>query len=253
MISRRKTIGTLCDALQAQGDAGERAIQSLLKPSTARRTAPKKAGDSALTLTKLRQTAETMASKTEGITIKPAKDADYRHDRDDAILIESRAEYYDPSGKRVSRKDSYRKLLAFRKALTDRFPGKVSWLRKPYAQGSWGLTKFDTSSWRTVVSILKKPEPSPQAPDLKTFARQTFQKASKVPRSKRFGPNLVFIGDVGKGAPFKEKLKQAYDQDLIDLVKADMPQALPQDKLKESALKGRTVTFHFIRVGKEEI
>lgn len=253
MISRRKTIGTLCDALRTEDKARLKAIRSLLKPSATKQASPAKKVQPAeqtsapLTLETLRKAAEAMAAKTEGITIKPAKDRDYRHDRKDAIVIESRSDYRDPSGKHVDRKNSYHRLVAFRKALAAKFPGKVGWLPKPYEQGYDGLTKFVTTSWRTVVSILKEPEP-PKQNSLKTFARQTVQSASKVSRSKRFGPDLVFISDVGSTPAFKNKLKEAYDRDLIELVKADMPQALPPEKLQKSKIKTRTVDLVFIRV-----
>lgn len=83
---------------------------------------------------------------------------------------------------------------------------------------------------------------------LAAFARKTKQAAAAVPRSKRFGEDLIYISDVGTGKPFKERLFEAYQNDLIELAKADMPQALPAGKLRDSAVEGRTVTYHFIRV-----
>lgn len=110
------------------------------------------------------------------------------------------------------------------------------------------LRTEDKARLKAIRSLLPKKSETAKNPVLSAFARQILQKAAKVPRSKRFGSDLVFISDVGTSPAFKNRLKEAYDQDLIELVKADMPQALPLEKIQKSKVKSRTVDLVFIRV-----
>ena len=91
--------------------------------------------------------------------------------------------------------------------------------------------------------------------NLASFAKKAKQAAKTVPVSRRFGDTLVYIADAWDNMKdsyslvlFKAKLLKAYDRDLIELAKPDMPQALPQDRLRRSIIKGRAIDLAFIRV-----